>query len=87
MQNKRSIANAIQIFFKDGSYTEKIEVQYPIGHLRRREESLPFLFKKFEENAATLFSSSTVQSLITLFKDKNKLEAMPVNEFMDLFCQ
>ena len=46
--DKRSIANSIQIFFKDGSSTEKIEVEYPIGHRRRREQGIPLLLEKFE---------------------------------------
>ena len=48
--DKRSIANRIQIHFKDGSSTEEVEVEYPIGHKRRREEGIPILEKKFKEN-------------------------------------
>ena len=44
---KRSIANAIQIYFKDGTHTEKVSVEYPIGHRRRREEGIPLLLEKF----------------------------------------
>jgi len=46
---KRSIANAIQVFFKDGSSSEKVEVQYPVGHRRRRSEGIPLLVAKFEK--------------------------------------
>src|SRR5690242_7880191 len=53
---KRSIANAIQIFFKDGTHTDKIEIEYPIGHQRRREEGIPLLIKKCKDNLRTRFS-------------------------------
>lgn len=82
---KRSIANAIQIYFKDGSSSEKIMIEYPLGHSRRREEGIPLLFKKFATNMSTLFAESTVQNFIDLFKDPHKLDAMPVNKFMELF--
>src|SRR6516165_4483975 len=48
--DKRSIANAVQVFFKDGSATEKVAVEYPIGHRRRRAEGIPLLVNKFEAN-------------------------------------
>src|SRR5438309_764424 len=54
---KRSIANAVQVFFKDGSSTEKVAVEYPLGHRRRRAEGLPLLIKKFEANLASRFAS------------------------------
>ena len=41
--DKRSIANAVQIFFKDGTKSEKIEIEYPLGHKCRRGEGLPLL--------------------------------------------
>jgi 2-methylcitrate dehydratase len=80
---KRSISNAIQIFFKDGSNTEKVVVEYPIGHHRRRKEGIPLLYKKFEENMTTLFPSKSVKELLDIFHDQQKLENMPVNELMD----
>src|SRR5205085_2820435 len=61
--DKRSIANAIQIYFKDGTCTDKITIEYPIGHKKRREEGIPLLYKKFEENAATLFPHDKVQRM------------------------
>ena len=80
---KRSIANAIQIFFKDGSSTEKVEVEYPIGHRFRREEGIPVLEQKFKSNLATCFSADRVESIYALCTDKASLEAMPVQEFME----
>lgn len=84
-QNKRSIANRIQIFFKDGTSTDEIIVEYPIGHRVRRDEGIPFLYSKFEENMLTLFSIAEVNQFVSLFKDAEKLDKMPVNEFMTLF--
>ena len=83
----RSIANSIQIFFKDGSHTQKVEVDYPVGHRRRREEGIPLMYKKFEENMATHYTADTVKKLLELFKDQEKLENMPVNELMDMFAK
>jgi 2-methylcitrate dehydratase len=84
---KRSIANAIQIYFTDGTHTKKIQVDYPIGHKRRREEGTPLLYKKFENNLAAVFSQSEIKNLTELFEDQEKLAAMPVAEFMELFVR
>jgi 2-methylcitrate dehydratase len=82
--DKRSIANAIQVFFKDGSSTDKIEVEYPIGHRRRREEGIPLLEDKFRSNLAVRFPAGRCAAIFDLCKDQQRLEATPVNEFMDL---
>lgn len=81
--SKRSIANAVQIFFKDGTQTDNITVAYPVGHRLRRDEGIPLLFDKFKRNALTCYSEEKVASLLQLFEDKDRLENMPVNEFMD----
>ncbi len=82
---KRSIANAVQVFFRDGSATERVEVNYPIGHRRRRAEGIPLLVKKFEENLATRFSPDAVERITRVCYDHSRLEAMPVSQFVDLF--
>ena len=82
--DKRSIANALQIFFRDGTSTEKVEVEYPVGHRRRRAEGIPLLEEKFRSNLATRFPAARVEKIFALCKDQQALEAMPVNEFMDL---
>lgn len=84
---KRSIGNAIQIYFNDGSKTEKIQIDYPIGHKLRREEGIPLLIEKFQQNLAKLFSQKEIDSLTSLFLDQKKLEAMPVTELMELFVR
>lgn len=83
--DKRSIANAIQVFFADGSSTEEVVVEYPVGHRRRRKEGIPLLEQKFQANLATRFPSQHSEKIYQLCKDQAKLEAMPVNRFMDLF--
>ena len=83
--DKRSIANSIQIFFTDGSSTEKIEVEYPIGHRRRREQGIPLLVEKFERNLATQFSDQRCQEILSLCLDQENLETTSVPEFMNLF--
>lgn len=83
--DKRSIANAIQVFFNDGTSTEKVEVEYPIGHRRRRQEGIPVLERKFADNLATRFASKQAKAIYELCGDQVKLESTPVNEFVDLF--
>ena len=83
--DKRSIANAIQVFFKDGSSTGQIAVEYPIGHRRRRAEGIPVLEQKFLSNLRTRFPEHRCQQILALCLDKKQLEATPVNEFMEMF--
>ena len=82
--DKRSIANAVQVFFKDGTSTEKVAVEYPIGHRRRRAEGIPLLISKFESNLATRFPAAQAQRILSLCLDADALAATPVNEFVDL---
>jgi len=83
--DKRSIANALQIFFDDGSSTERIEIEYPIGHRRRREEGIPMLEKKFEANLRTRFPDHRCQQILQLCLEQETLEQTPVHEFMEQF--
>lgn len=85
--SKRSIANTLQIFFKDGSSTEAITVEYPIGHKRRRAEGIPVLEKKFVNNLKTQFSEDQTQAIFALCNDAKKLSETPVNVFMDLWVK
>lgn len=83
--DKRSIANAIQVFFSDGTATECIEVEYPIGHRRRRGEGIPILEEKFRRNLATRFPAGRCERIISLCKEQGALETMAVHRFVDLF--
>ena len=83
--DKRSIANAIQIRFEDGSTTQKVAVEYPLGHRRRRSEGIPLLEKKFAANLASRFPPKQAAAIMELCKDPKRLESTPVNEFMQMF--
>ena len=76
----------MQVFFTDGTATERVEVEYPIGHRRRRAEGLPLLVAKFERNLATRFSAAQAKRVLALCLDAERLPAMPVHEFMDLLA-
>ncbi len=81
--DKRAIPNSVQVFFKDGTSTERVEVLYPIGHRRRRDEALPLLEEKFKHNMLTRFPEHRVEELLKLFKSPETLEEMPVHLFME----
>jgi 2-methylcitrate dehydratase len=83
---KRSIANAIQIFFKDGSQSSNIAVEYPIGHRRRREQGIPELVKKFKVNLARRFKAEKQAEILNLCQDQPRLENTPVHQFVDLLA-
>ncbi len=83
--DKRSIGNSLQIFFTDGSATEKVSIEYPIGHKRRREAAIPLLLEKFKTNLAAHYKREKIAELCTLFSDQKALENMPVTSFMELF--
>ena len=82
---KRSIANAVQVFFKDGSATDNVAVEYPIGHRRRRKDGIPLLEAKYRTNLARRFPAKQQAAIFSLCDDQKRLEATPVNEFVDLF--
>ena len=82
---KRSIANAVQVFFSDGSATEKVAVEYPIGHRRRRAEGIPLLIKKFEANLVSRLSPARCQEVMHLCLDDQRLRETRVDKFMDMF--
>jgi len=83
---KRSIANAVQVFFRDGSSTDKAEVEYPLGHRRRRAEGIPRLIDKCRENLATRLPEDRVERVISLCLDGERLAAMAVDDFMGLLA-
>ena len=81
---KRSIANELSIELEDGTVLEE-EVEYPIGHRRRRAEGIPLLETKFRTNLARRFPPEQQASILAASLDRAKLEAMPVNEYVDLY--
>jgi 2-methylcitrate dehydratase len=80
--NKRYIGNAVQVFFKDGTASQRVQVDYPIGHRKRREEGMPVLVKKFEASVAAHFNPAQTESIKAMFLDRDALAAMPVSEFV-----
>ncbi|MCL4703364.1 MAG: MmgE/PrpD family protein, partial [Burkholderiaceae bacterium] len=82
---KRSIANGITIEFADGRKLKEVVVEYPIGHRRRRKEGIPVLVEKFRTNLARRFPARQQQRILEVSLDQKALEAMPVNEYVDLY--
>jgi 2-methylcitrate dehydratase len=82
---KRSIANALRIELNDGTELEET-VEYPIGHRRRREEGIPLLIEKFKTNLRRSFTEERQQEILDASLDRERLESMPVHEYVDLFA-
>ena len=80
--DKRYIGNALQIFFRDGSHTARLQVDYPIGHRKRRAEGMPVLVKKFEASVDAHYDPKQAAHIKGLFADRRRLEALPVNELL-----
>jgi 2-methylcitrate dehydratase len=81
---KRYIGNAVQVFFNDGSSTGRVEVEYPIGHRKRRAEGIPLLVRKFEHSLKGKLSARQFTVLTSLCADQQRLEETPVDEFVAL---
>ena len=79
---KRYIGNAVQVFFKDGSSTARVAVDFPIGHRKRRAEGMPVLVKKFESSVAAHFQPKQTEAIKAMFVDRKALMTMPVSDFV-----
>jgi 2-methylcitrate dehydratase len=84
--DKRSIANAVQVFFADGTRTERVEVEYPLGHRRRRAEAVPLLREKLERNLRSRFAADHTRAIVDLGLDHERFLATPVTSLMDLLA-
>ncbi|CAB3798617.1 2-methylcitrate dehydratase [Paraburkholderia caffeinitolerans] len=82
---KRSIANALTVELNNGTTLDEVVVEYPIGHKRRRNEGTPLLIEKFRTNLARRFPAKQQQAILDVSLDAARLEAMPVNEYVDLY--
>jgi 2-methylcitrate dehydratase len=80
--DKRYIGNAVQVFFRDGSATPRLQVDYPIGHRKRRAEGMPVLVKKFETSVDAHFGAKQAERIKALFAMPKSLDALPVNELV-----
>ena len=79
--HKRYIGNAVQVFFKDGTASDRVQVDYPIGHRKRRAEGMPALVKKFQDSVAAHFAPKQTEAIMAMFANRKNLAAMPVSEF------
>jgi 2-methylcitrate dehydratase len=84
---KRSIANAVTVYFKDGSKVDEIAIEYPVGHKRRRDEGIPLLIEKYRTNLARIFDKAQQEKIAGLTLDYDKLANTPVNELMEYFVK
>jgi len=80
--DKRYIGNAVQVFFRDGRSTPRVQVDFPIGHRKRRQEGMPVLVKKFEASVDAHFAAQQAEQIKRLFKDPAKLDGMRVDHLM-----
>jgi len=84
---KRAIGNSVQVFFADGSSTNRIEIHYPVGHRFRRDEGIPLLREKFIDAATSWFGTEKCMPIIQAFENSSQLDAMPVSDFMELLVR
>jgi 2-methylcitrate dehydratase len=82
---RRSIGNSVQVNFRGGQTSEKVTVEYPIGHRRRRAESIPLLLAKFEQNLRSRLPARAADRVLEVCGDEQRLERLPVDEFVGLF--
>jgi len=82
--DKRYIGNAIQVFFRDGSSTDRIAVDYPIGHRQRRDEGIPVLKQKFADSVSVKLKAGQWEKLDAICTDRETLADMAVDDFMAL---
>lgn len=82
--NRRSIGNALRVYFQDGNSTEEVSIEYPIGHRRRREEGMPLLIKKFTDSVQSHFSPSQAEKILHLTEKKEKFLNTSIKDFVDL---
>ena len=80
--DKRYIGNAVQVFFRDGSASQRVQVDFPIGHRKRRAEGMPVLVRKFETSVEAHYDAAQSRAIRGLFRDVGQLDAMPVQEFV-----
>jgi 2-methylcitrate dehydratase len=85
--DKRYIPNAVQVFFRDGTMSERVQVDYPVGHRKRRAEGMPRLVQKFEASVAAHYPAVQAEKIKALFADRARLEALPVNEMVSMLVR
>lgn len=81
----RSIGNRVQVHFADGSSTRAVEVEFPIGHRRRRTEAVPLIKEKFVANALEHLPPETVDQALEIWNQTERFHTMRVRDWMDLW--
>ncbi|KAH9931092.1 2-methylcitrate dehydratase [Epithele typhae] len=85
--SKRSIGNAITVELNDGTVLEEVEIEYPVGHKRRRQEGTPLLLQKFDRHIKPHFDSARQATIQKYVDDAEALYKLPVDKFTDLFVK
>ena len=85
--DKRSIANGISIDFIDGSKTDEIVIEYPVGHKRRREEGIPLLLEKFRINLARRYTANQQHKILETTANLTAFNKLPVSHFINMLCE
>ncbi|MBS0575006.1 MAG: bifunctional 2-methylcitrate dehydratase/aconitate hydratase [Proteobacteria bacterium] len=84
---KRAIGNSLQVFFSDGSATEVVTIDYPIGHRRRRDEGIPLLWGKFEAAVRACFAAGQAADILAMATDPERLDNLPIQWFLNGFAR
>ena len=84
---KRSIANALTLIYKDGTKSDEVAIEYPVGHKRRREEGMPLLIEKYKTNLARIFDKNQIEKIEKATLNYEELAKTPVNELMEIFVK
>lgn len=84
---KRAISNALTVRFKDGGSLPEVVVEYPIGHLRRREEGIPRLMEKYKKNLARIFSESQKKQILNATLNYDNFIKTDINHIIDLMAK
>lgn len=82
---KRTISNALTVILNDGTTIEEEIVEAPLGHKLRREEAKPEIMAKYRRHIEPHFPAERVQELEELGNNPQKLYAMEVDKYMDLY--
>jgi 2-methylcitrate dehydratase len=85
-RDRRYIGNAVQVCFRDGSATERVQVDYPVGHRLRRAEGMPLLEAKFAGAVRSHYPAGQADAILALFADPAALARLPVAKLMDALC-
>ena len=84
---KRSIANALTLIYKDSTKSDEVAIEYPVGHKRRREEGMPLLIEKYKTNLARIFDKNQIEKIEKATLNYEDLAKTPVNELMEIFVK